>query len=305
MATLVSALTAMEADADVLLASAAHGFPQADVSHASAGILVYARVEATLNDALLERIQALGSLFLDLAIEAARLNPAYSMASALERAASLEGPVLIAERSDNPGAGGSADVTGLLHLLRADDRFRKHRIGVALLYDPEVATAAVAGGAGSTLAGPVAGNLAQDFGAPLPGPFRVAATTSNLEQPLFGSGGICSLGPSALLQAENTWLITTSERQQPYSPVLFEALGLDPRSLDLIIVKSTNHFFNEFAPIVQEIIYCDAPGPATEDLTALTYRNLIRPVFPLDGPELCHQRLAATEVACFPAVERG
>jgi microcystin degradation protein MlrC len=57
--------------------------------------------------------------------------------------------------------------------------------------------------------------------------------------------------------------------------------------MDVIVVKSTNHFYNGFAPLVGRVIYCDAPGSATEDLSALPYRRLARPVWPLDPVAQC------------------
>ena len=64
--------------------------------------------------------------------------------------------------------------------------------------------------------------------------------------------------------------------QQTFSPELLENMGVDPALQDLIVVKSTNHFFAGFAPIAGSIVYCDtglshvSPYPSNPTVTNYT-----------------------------------
>ncbi len=42
---------------------------------------------------------------------------------------------------------------------------------------------------------------------------------------------------------------------------MFSNLGVTPASKDILLVKSTNHFYAGFAPIAEGIVYIDAGAP--------------------------------------------
>jgi hypothetical protein len=54
----------------------------------------------------------------------------------------------------------------------------------------------------------------------------------------------------------------------------------------LVVVKSMNHFRAGFEPIAKAILYVAAPGAIDFDYRRIPYRNLRRPIYPLDdwGP---------------------
>ncbi len=54
------------------------------------------------------------------------------------------------------------------------------------------------------------------------------------------------------------------------------------KDYDVIGVKSAHHFRGAFAPIAREVILCDSGALATHDVRTLPYRNVRRPVWPLD-----------------------
>ena len=69
-----------------------------------------------------------------------------------------------------------------------------------------------------------------------------------------------TLGPAALIRLEGTEIdiILNTNRTQTFEPDIFSNLGIDPLAKDILLVKSTNHFYAGFAPIAAEIIYVDA-----------------------------------------------
>ena len=75
-----------------------------------------------------------------------------------------------------------------------------------------------------------------------------------------------------------------SIRQQCCDPIAFEMFGLDIAKARSVIVKSRGHFragFDEFFPD-DRIIEVDVPGLTTPVLSRVPYRNVPRPIFPLD-----------------------
>lgn len=270
-----------QSDPAVISASALHGFPHADVSHASAGILVYAEAQ----DHAAEIAAELGETFFNAIIASVRLSPGLTLSQAAEAiATSGPGPLLIAERSDNPGAGGAGDATHLLHVLR---QHRVNRAALALMHDPQAVQLAVNVGVGGTVEVSLGGKANALSGPPFAMTAKVLCIRTDAVQPVFEGSSSQPLGTSVMLEQDGLFVIANTIRQQPFSPEVFTAHGLDIGDLDVVVVKSTNHFYNGFAPLVARVIYCDAPGAATEDLSALPYKYLTRPVWPLDSESDC------------------
>ena len=90
------------------------------------------------------------------------------------------------------------------------------------------------------------------------------------------------LGLTAAVRAGGVDIVVNSLRQQVFSPDCFTAVGIDPTEKDILVVKSSQHFHEQFAPLALRIIYCDAPGALSSDLAALPYTKLRRPIWPLD-----------------------
>jgi microcystin degradation protein MlrC len=59
-------------------------------------------------------------------------------------------------------------------------------------------------------------------------------------------------------------------------------LGIDLASKRFIVVKSSVHFRAAHEPVAAEIIELDAPGLSSPRLTGFGFKNIRRPIFPLD-----------------------
>ena len=64
---------------------------------------------------------------------------------------------------------------------------------------------------------------------------------------------------------------------------VFEARGLNPVDYDLCICKSPNGFRTFFQDIAARIVPVDAPGSTSANLKSIPYRQVPRPIFPLDS----------------------
>ena len=63
---------------------------------------------------------------------------------------------------------------------------------------------------------------------------------------------------------------------------VFRSVGIEPSSLSTIGLKSRNHFRAAYEPIAREVVLVDAGGIASMRLAGLPYRNIPRPIWPLD-----------------------
>ncbi|NUU02384.1 M81 family metallopeptidase [Herbaspirillum robiniae] len=263
-------LTQVLEDDDGVLANFTMGFPAADVAECGPSVWAYAG-DATTADAAAQRLlQAV------LDAEAHFGGELFDARGAVERAlrtvAGRGGPVVIADAQDNPGAGGSADTTGLLReLVKADAN-----AALGLLVDPQAAAAAHAAGAGAELQLALGGRsgIAGDA------PFGVQARVEVLHDGMVDATGSVfqgyrlTLGPSALLAIGRVKVIVVSQPVQLLDLALLRFIGLEPERLDIIALKSTVHFRTDFAPVASEILVCAAPGAFPLDPAQLDWRRL-------------------------------
>jgi microcystin degradation protein MlrC len=93
-----------------------------------------------------------------------------------------------------------------------------------------------------------------------------------------------ALGPCAALQLDGITVVVISNRVQCADPVFFEAFGLDIAAARVVVVKSRGHFrggFDEFFRH-EQVIEVDAPGLTSPVLSRFPWKNMPRPVLPID-----------------------
>ncbi len=274
MAALYAAAREHESTADVLGVQLTFGFPYADIADAGPAIVVYAesdrRAEEVAEMHLALWLDAEASLHMPL------VGPNEAVAMAMDGAGS-DGPVVLADVQDNPGAGGSQDTTGLLRaLVEAGAR------GAVLAHicDPPAAAAAHAVGCGATLDLTVGGLTSPEHGAPVEGPFEVAALGSGRftgEGPMY-RGNAIDLGPVTVLRKNGVDVVVAGKRMQASEPGLLRHLGLNPEQLPILAVKSSVHFRGAYQAMARNIILVNAPGAVTMSLDKLDFRHAVRPV---------------------------
>ena len=72
--------------------------------------------------------------------------------------------------------------------------------------------------------------------------------------------------------ANGVHIVLCSIRTQTYGTDAFTGLGLTLENKALIVVKSTQHFHAEFAPIAKAVLYVTTPGAMTCDFASTPYR---------------------------------
>jgi microcystin degradation protein MlrC len=77
-------------------------------------------------------------------------------------------------------------------------------------------------------------------------------------------------------------VVLAQVRTQVFSRHVFTDHGIDPLTRHLLVVKSTQHFMNDFGTFAAHVIRCDGPGTLTTDLSTLPYTRIRRPMLVLD-----------------------
>ena len=200
------------------------------------------------------------------------------------------GPLVIAEPADNIGAGAPGDRTALLGaLLEAG-------VGgvAAAVCDPGAVAALLARAAlpgetttvrlpiGGKVGGVGEGTLVLDVTlvrAVPDGRFRLEDPHSHLASM---GGDSFDMGPCAVVRSGGATLLLTSRRTPPFDLGQWRAAGVDPEKMAVIVAKAAVAHRRVYDPIAGAHLTAETPGPCASDLTALPYRNLRRPVYPLD-----------------------
>ena len=192
--------------------------------------------------------------------------------------------VLLADVADNPGGGARGNTPFLLRAL-IEGGVQGAILGVVT--DPALAAEAHAAGEGAA--------IEAHFNRDETTVYSEAYTAPATVLKLHGGRGVgrrgqlagCSfnLGASALLQVGGVQVVVITNRHQCHEPMFFEMFGLDIAAARTVVVKSRGHFraaFDEFFPS-QHIYNVDAPGLTSPMLARFDFRNLPRPVVPLDA----------------------
>ena len=189
-------------------------------------------------------------------------------------------PVILADVQDNAGGGATSDTVGVLEALVAagvDDAV------VAILHDPEAARAAHAAGEGVRIELALGGKLVAGH-RPLQGAFVVEKLADGpfaLTGPMM-RGNTADLGKVARLRIGGVAIVVAEGRTQCLDQAYFRHAGIEPAEHRVVVVKSTNHYRADFAPIAERIVEVDAPGLSSMNPAALPFARL-RPGLRLHG----------------------
>lgn len=263
-AQLARAASALEARPGVVLAALVPGFPYSDVTEAGASVLVVTRDDAPLANQLADDLA--GRWWRARDAMRWRGMPLDRVGEALDTAA--EGPIVLAESADNPGAGAPGDSTWLVREVLARGA---RDVAVATIVDPAAVAACHAAGIGARLDLAVGGRQGITSGEPV----ARAWTVRHLGEGVFanegpiGRGSITRMGRTATVEADGVQVILSERRTQVMEPAAFVAGGIDPLAMRALVVKSSVHYRAAFTAIAGRMIDVETPGLCTSDLASL------------------------------------
>jgi microcystin degradation protein MlrC len=283
-------------DHEVLNVSVVSGFSLGDTPKNGLSVLVTTRTDAARAQAVAAEIA--GWIWASRARWVTRLTSledATAMALAAGRDASSPA-LLLADVADNPGGGGRGNTAWIL------EAFVQAGVEGAVLgihNDPALAAEAHALGLGARFTARFNRDETDAFSKPFVAEAVVEALS---EGACIGRRGIyagrsVNLGATALLRIGGLRVAVVTQRRQLAEPAMLEMLGVDLRAVRSLVVKSRGHFragFDDiFAP--EQIIEVDVPGLTTVVLTRVPWREVPRPIYPLD-PDMAWTPPAATAV---------
>jgi microcystin degradation protein MlrC len=193
-----------------------------------------------------------------------------SIDEALDRAAAAgPGLVVLADIADNPGGGAPCDSTFILQ--RIVERGIKD-VALGCVYDIGAVQTCKEAGLGARLTLRIGGKMGVSSGLPLDLSVTVRALTDQHKQTVQGEVG--QFGAAAWVSADNGLdIVLVSVRDQTMSPTAFTEIGIDLSGKRIVVVKSTQHFYAEFAPIAAEVVYVSTPGALTPDFANIAYEK--------------------------------
>jgi microcystin degradation protein MlrC len=196
-----------------------------------------------------------------------------------------EGPIVLAEPSDNVGAGAPGSGTGLLRAFLE----RSVENAAVVINDPaavaalsklnpgEVARITVGNQASRLYPPPV--ELDVELVSRSEGKFDLEDPQSHLAS-LFGMH--IDMGPCAVVRHRGIRILLTTRAVPPFDLGQLRSQGLQPETLYMIGVKAAVAHCRAYGPIAKARYSVDTPGPCSSNLKVFPYRDVRRPNYPLD-----------------------
>jgi len=269
----------MERDG-ALCATLFTGFPHADIHNAGLSAVVVTDGDPALaqrwRDELLDFAWNNREAFVY------RIEP---LEDSLERARQVDdGPVILLDHYDNAASGGTMDtMTVLGAILDAG----LENVAAFAIHDPEAVQQMIAAGAQVTvrLGGKIdmpsigrRGELRE-----VTGTVRLISNGQYRNKGPASKGVLMDMGPTVVLDTGQVEIVVISRHQEPNDLACLTSLGIEPTEKTYLMLKSRIHYRAGFKPIAREVIECAGVGVCTSDYTMLDFKNVRRPIFPLDN----------------------
>ncbi|WP_332700815.1 M81 family metallopeptidase [Devosia sp.] len=256
----------------LLSLSVIHGFMAGDVPEMGTKVIAVTDNAPGKGEALAETLGrelfAMRGTFM-----VSQVDETAAVAAAL---AAARGPVVIADVWDNPGGGTAGDATVILAELIARG---VTDIAVGTIWDPIAVQICFAAGEGAVIPLRFGAKSAPHTGSPIDKTVTVKRLVRNAEM-RFGDS-FAPFGDAAWIAFDGIDVILNSTRAQSFDPSLFSAMGIDPKSRKILLIKSTNHFYDSFSRIASEIVYCAAGKPYPNTPATTDYKKARRTIWPM------------------------
>ena len=90
------------------------------------------------------------------------------------------------------------------------------------------------------------------------------------------------IGRAAVLDTGRIEIVISEHRHEPYDLGVFTHAGIDPSRKSYILLKTRQHFRAGFEPIMKDVVMISGPGICTSDYGLFPWKNVRRPVYPLE-----------------------
>nr|WP_317129181.1 M81 family metallopeptidase [Maribacter aurantiacus] len=184
-------------------------------------------------------------------------------------------PFMISDMGDNPTAGGAGDVTWTLQQILNRPEFKSEN-GPSLIYasipGPQLVEKALEVGVGGKISATAGAEVDDRFAPPL----EITGTIESIKE------GDRDAEVEVVVKVGSVHVIVTKKRKPYHHKSDFTNLGLNPMETDIIVVK-IGYLVPELYDMRGDWIMALTPGGVDQDLERLGYKNIKRPMFPLDA----------------------
>ena len=264
------------------------GFPNADIEYAGLSAVVVTDNDPALArrwcDELLEMAWSQRAKFVyEVKPLAESIAQAQSIAAAKPAGS---GPVVLLDHSDNCASGGTMDtMTVLGAILDAG----LEGVAAFAIFDPQAVQRMIAAGVGKPVTLSLGGRLDMP-GIGLKGEPRTVSGTVRLvcdgEYKNYGPmarGEVNDMGPTAVLDTGKVLIVVISNHVEPHDLAAFTAVGIAPERQRFVMLKSRIHWRAGLAPLAHAVVECAGTGVCTSDYATLAFKNVRRPIYPVDA----------------------
>ncbi len=203
-------------------------------------------------------------------------QPCPTYLEALDEAFSTDAhPIVISDFADLMTGGGTGDSTWYLKEFLA--RSPEESCYLTMV-DPEAVKEMAESGEGAEITLMLGGKQDSIHSSPV----EVAGEVLRVLPPSPERELPQSMGLTAVLKVGNIYVVVF-ERLGPGSyPIIYSGAGLDPSKAKVLIAKSVVDFREGYKDVAQRFLLGEAPGLAPSNLRSLGWKNIPRPIFPLD-----------------------
>ena len=271
MRSFIDKIKLLETQKNILSISVIHGFMAGDVPDLGSRILVIT------DNAKSEGDRLAAELGFELFSMRGKTRPEFLTAKVAFDTAevSTASTVVIADVWDNPGGGVPGDSTILLReMLKRGIK----DAALATIWDPIAVRTCFSAGVGATFRLRFGAKLSEFAGEPLDADVIFMQTMREAVQS-FGQS-VVPLGDAVWIEVGGIDVILNSVRSQVFNPDAFSNFGIDLKKKKILVVKSTNHFYDAFSRISDDILYAAVDGPYPSQPETNAYHNLMRKIWP-------------------------
>ncbi len=257
----------------VVNVTVAGGFPYADIKWAGMGVVVTTNGDRQLAENYCDEIESeIWSIRQDFVFDNMAVADGIKIAGQ-----SNEYPFVIVDSSDNVGGGSSGDGTAVLAELV------KQKIDscAIIIRDFEAVDIAEKAGVGSVFKASVGGKTDDKHGSPV----YVEGVVKSISDGIYHSertGERINMGRTAVVDVDDIILILTSDRVPAFDLETLRSLSINPEELKYIVVKGAVQWKYSYGSIAGGSVEVDAPGVTSSNLERFDFKNIRRPIFPLD-----------------------
>lgn len=193
-------------------------------------------------------------------------------------------PFVFADGSDAPSSGAPGDSPIVLRALLEAEPSKDCYVNIV---DPPAVKEMIVKGVGNKITLRIGGKFVSNMYSPIEvtGYVSLLSEGSFVQKAQVQSGVTCYRGLTGVLKIGHVYLVIMEHPVPQWDPELYRSVGLEPKDAQIVVVKSPTGFRAAYEIFAAEIMNLDTPGVASPNLRRFPFKNVQRPLYPLDDIE--------------------